>query len=47
MVGNVNGIPLSSMSAAANWFKSNDSLHEYVIKYERAGEAHVMTIYNK
>jgi len=43
----VNGIPLSSVSAAASWFKSNDNLHEYVIKYERAGEAHEMTIYNK
>jgi S1-C subfamily serine protease len=43
----VNGIPLSSMSAAANWFKANDSLHEYVIVYERAGEKQTMTIYNK
>ena len=43
----VNGIPLSSMSAAANWFKSNDSLHEYVIVYERAGVQQTMTIYNK
>ena len=43
----VNGIPLSSMSAAANWFKSNDSLHEYVIVYERAGAQQSMTIYNK
>ncbi|HZM00466.1 MAG TPA: PDZ domain-containing protein [Planctomycetota bacterium] len=43
----VNGIPLSSMSAAANWFKSNDNLHEYVIVYERAGQEYTTTIYVK
>ena len=43
----VNGIPMSSLSAAANWFKSNDGLSEYVIVYERAGEQHTMTVYAK
>ena len=43
----VNGIPMHSLSAAANWFKSNDNLPMYDIVYERAGEQHTMTVYNK
>jgi len=43
----VNGIPLSSLSAAANWFNSNDNLHEYVIVYERAGQQYSTTVYLK
>jgi hypothetical protein len=38
---------MSSLSAAANWFKSNDNLSEYVIVFERAGELHTMTVYAK
>lgn len=43
----VNGIPLNSLSAAANWFKSNDNLHEYNIVYERAGQQYTTTVYAK
>lgn len=43
----VNGIPLSSLSAAANWFKANDDLHEYNIVYERAGQQYTTSVYVK
>jgi hypothetical protein len=43
----VNGIPMSSLSTAANWFKSNDNLSQYVIVFERAGEQNTMTVYAK
>jgi hypothetical protein len=43
----VNGIPLHSLSAAANWFKANDDLHEYNIVYERAGQQYTTTVYVK
>jgi hypothetical protein len=43
----INGIPLSSLSAAANWFKSNEGLPAYVIVYERAGQQYSTTVYVK
>jgi len=33
----VNGIPMSSLSGAVNWFKQNSELPEYVVVYEKAG----------
>ena len=43
----INGIPMTSLSAAANWFKSNDSLPYYDIVYESAGAVKTMTVHVK
>jgi hypothetical protein len=40
----VNGIPMSSLSGAMNWFKQNSGLPEYVVVYEPAGTGKQETI---
>jgi hypothetical protein len=40
----VNGIPMSSLSSAINWFKQNSDLPNYVVVYEPAGTGKQETI---
>src|SRR5262245_37574865 len=40
----VNGIPMSSLSGAMNWFKQNSDLPEYVVVYEPAGTGKQETV---
>ncbi len=40
----VNGIPMSSLSGAINWFKQNSDLPTYVVVYEPAGTGKQETI---
>jgi len=41
----VNGFPMTSTAAAVNWFKANDNLPSYVVKYERQGQTKTTTIH--
>lgn len=43
----VNGIPMTSLASATNWYKQNSTLPSYHVVYERLGAQKAMTIYNK
>ena len=43
----VNGIPMTSLASATNWYKQNSTLPSYHVVYERLGAQKAMTIFNK
>lgn len=43
----VNGIPMTSTSAAVNWFKANPDEGTYVVRYERSGAEKTITFHTK
>ncbi len=43
----VNGIPMTSTSAAINWFKANPDEGTYVVRYERAGALKTIKFHSK
>jgi C-terminal processing protease CtpA/Prc len=43
----VNGIPMSSIAGAINWFKQNSDLPTYVVVFERSGQEQSLTIHVK
>ncbi|MFT7465251.1 MAG: hypothetical protein ACI9EF_003616 [Pseudohongiellaceae bacterium] len=43
----VNGIPMTSIASATNWYKQNSDLASYHVIYQRLGAQKSMTLHNK